>query len=151
MCERAGAPVIRVTVFTFPLRHTGAQAQAACGEGGALPCAHINVCVCVCVCVVWGCWECMLRIIALQSFLVSPSGDLMSQEGFGCRRFPLNGRGVVRFFFFFNPLFTLSSASGPSTTKVFIDYPGLLFNNLILGDSVLTVIRVQLQGEVLGV
>lgn len=50
MCERAGAPVIRVTVFTFPLRHTGAQAQAACGEGGALPCAHINVCVCVRVC-----------------------------------------------------------------------------------------------------
>lgn len=36
-CERAEAPVIRVTVFTFPLRRTGAQ--AAHGEGGALLCA----------------------------------------------------------------------------------------------------------------
>lgn len=60
VCERAGAPVIRVTVFTFPLRRTGAQ--AAYGEGGALHCAvcsQIRVCVFelvfgVCVSV-WGC------------------------------------------------------------------------------------------------
>lgn len=47
-CERVGAPVIRVTVFTFPLRRTGAQ--AARREGGALRCAvrsHGRVCVCV--------------------------------------------------------------------------------------------------------
>lgn len=49
-CERVGAPVIRVTVFTFPLRRTGAQ--AARREGGALRCAvcaHMDVCECVCV------------------------------------------------------------------------------------------------------
>lgn len=48
LCERVGAPVIRVTVFTFPLRRRGAQ--AAHGEGGALYCAvcshgHVRVCV----------------------------------------------------------------------------------------------------------
>lgn len=48
VCERVGAPVIRVTVFTFPLRRTGAQ--AARGEGGALHCAvrsHGRVHMCV--------------------------------------------------------------------------------------------------------
>lgn len=45
VCERVGAPVIRVTVFTFPLRRTGAQ--AARGEGGALHCAHTDVYACV--------------------------------------------------------------------------------------------------------
>lgn len=56
VCERAGAPVIRVTVFTFPLRRTGAQ--AAHGEGGALRCA---VCShgCVCACVFVSLSECL--------------------------------------------------------------------------------------------
>lgn len=47
VCERVGAPVIRVTVFTFPLRRTGAQ--AARGEVGLfiVPCAHMVVYVCV--------------------------------------------------------------------------------------------------------
>lgn len=74
-----------------------------------------------------------LRIIALQSFQDRPSGVLMSQEGFGCCWFPLNGRGIVLFF-----PFSLLLASLPlSATKVFIDYLVLLFNNLILGDSAL--------------
>ena len=60
MCERAGAPVIRVTVFTFPLRRTGAQ--AARGEDGAhrAVCSHGRVFVCLSECLgyvrsVWGC------------------------------------------------------------------------------------------------
>ena len=139
VCERAGAPVIRVTVFTFPLRRTGAQ--AAHGEGGALHCAHMDVYVCVflrlseClgyVCLYGG--VCVFRIIALQSFLDRPSGALMSQEGFGCCWFPLNGRGIS--LFSFSP-FSLFPSSAPSTTKVFIDYLVPLFNNLILGDSAL--------------
>lgn len=36
VCERVGAPVIRVTVFTFPLRRRGAR-----GEGGALHCCRV--------------------------------------------------------------------------------------------------------------
>jgi len=71
-----------------------------------------------------------LRIIALQSFLDRPNGVLMSQEGFGCCWFPLNGRGILLFSF---PLFSLFLP--PSTTKVFIDYLIPLFYNLILGDS----------------
>lgn len=39
----------------------------------------------------------VFRIIALQSFLDRPSGVLMSQEGFGCCWFPLNGRGILLF------------------------------------------------------
>lgn len=146
MCERAGAPVIRVTVFTFPLRHTGAQAAHGEGEGGSssLWCMFVSVraceyvcvretlgCVCVCVCMRWlgGC----AQIIALQSFLDRPNGVLMSQEGFGCCRFPLNRRGI---FLSLSLSFSVRRLSR-STTKVFIDYLGPLLNNLILGDSAL--------------
>lgn len=134
MCERAGAPVIRVTVFTFPLRRTGAQ--AAHGERGALRCAvcshgcvcfvHLSECVCM------GVLRGVFRIIALQSFLDRPSGVLMSQEGFGCCWFPLNGRGILLFL-----IHSLLSVPPPPPTKVFIDYLVRLFNNLILGDSAL--------------
>lgn len=54
LCERVGAPVIRVTVFTFPLRRTGAQ--AAHGFGRALHCAvyshgclHVLMCFSECL------------------------------------------------------------------------------------------------------
>lgn len=67
--------------------------------------AHMDMYVCVfmrlseClryVCSYGGVLEgCVLRIIALQSFLDHPSGVLMSQKGFGCCWFPLNRRGIV--------------------------------------------------------
>lgn len=74
----------------------------------------------------------VLRIIALQSFLDPPSGVLMSQEGFGCCRFPLNGGGITLFFIASAPRPPL-----PPAAKAFIDSPVPLSNNLILGDSAL--------------
>ena len=62
--------------------------------------AHMNVHVCAGVLGLYGGVEVeegggVLRIIALQSFLDRPDGVLMSQEGFGCCWFPLNGRGIL--------------------------------------------------------
>lgn len=143
VCERVGAPVIRVTVFTFPLRGRGAR--AARGEGGALCCVvpwtHTDGCECVLVFEwvfgiwvhVWGGGGGLLGIIALQSFLDPPSGVLMSQEGFGC--FPLNGRGIALFFIPSVPL--PPHPPTPPAAEAFIDSPVPLSNNLILGDSAL--------------
>lgn len=115
VCERAGAPVIRVTVFTFPLRCTGAQ--AAQGDRGALHCAVCShKCVCVYVCVfVWGWWGGALRIIALQSFLDHPYGVLMSLAGLWVLLVPTEQKGHPTFFILF------SLCSPPSIAKVFID------------------------------
>lgn len=114
-CERVGAPVIRVTVFTFPLRRTGAQAARWGRWGSALRCTIARMYAGARLCVsVWGLrvlmgvleeeeeeegeWELVVggvvRIIALQSFLDHPSGALMSQEGFGCCWFPLKTKGA---------------------------------------------------------
>lgn len=137
VCERVGAPVIRVTVFTFPLRGRGARATR--GEGGALHCCCILTRTGVRVCLRLTVWDTcarilgggLLRIIALQSFLDPPSGVLMSQEGFGCCRFPLNGMGITLFFI------ASVTPPPPPTAKAFIDSLVPLSNNLILGDSAL--------------
>lgn len=50
----------------------------------------------------------VLRNIALQSFLDCPNGVLVSQKGFGCSWFPLNGRGILVFSFSLSSLFPVA-------------------------------------------
>lgn len=133
VCERAGAPVIRVTVFTFPLRCTGAQ--AAHGEGGALDCAvssHKCMYVCVCMGVLGRCAQdyCSAIILGLSQRRSHEPGGLW------VLLVPTEWKGAA---YFFHSLFLFSAPHphSPPTTKVFIDYLSLLFNNLILGDSAL--------------
>lgn len=135
VCERAGAPVIRVTVFTFPLRRTGAQ--AARGEGGALHCAaSSHECVCLCVWVsVWGMlrWWCSGLLLCNHSWTI-PAVFSWARRALGAA----GSHWMEGASYFFHSLSSLCSLPPPlSTTKVFIDYLVLLFNNLILGDSVL--------------
>ncbi len=144
VCERARAPVIRVTVFTFPLRRTGAQ--AAHWEDGGLYIvlyAHMDVYVCVCAFewVFEGC-ACLCGGVGgvcaqdyCSAIILGPS-QWCSHEpgGLWVLLVPTEWTGHPTFFIL-SPL-TVPRLSH-FTSEVFIDYLVLLFNNLILGDSAL--------------